>query len=120
MVEKSGVEKSGVERFGVEMSGVEMSFNLLKVINEDEEIYKTVIGDFVQRIQPQLRKFLKDPVNVDFHCALLRFVDEIMKNQDDEALNQLSKHYKDFKLLTSDRTEVCLIKCKILQKLYGD
>ena len=92
----------------------------LKVINEDEEIYKTVIGDFVQRIQPQLRKFLKDPVNVDFHCALLRFVDEIMKNQDDEALNQLSKHYKDFKLLPSDRTEVCLIKCKILQKLYGD
>ena len=90
------------------------------MINEDKEIYKTVIGDFVQRIQPQLRKFLKDPVNVDFHCALLRFVNEIMKNQDDEALNQLSKHYKDFKLLTSDRTEVCLIKCKILQKLYGD
>ena len=47
-------------------------------------------------------------------------MDEIMKNQDDEALNQLSKHYKDFKLLTTDRTEVCLIKCKILQKLYGD
>ena len=48
-------------KLGVERSGVEMSFNLLKVINEDEEIYKTVIGDFVQRIQPQLRKFLKDP-----------------------------------------------------------
>ena len=45
------------------------------MINEDEEIYKTVIGDFVQRIQPQLRKFLKDPVNVDFHCALLKSVD---------------------------------------------
>ena len=44
------------------------------MINEDKEIYKTVIGDFVQRIQPQLRKFLKDPINVDFHCALLKSV----------------------------------------------
>ena len=92
----------------------------LKVISEDKEIYKTVISDFIQRIQPQLRKFLKDPVNVDFHCALLRFVAEMMKDQDEEALFQLSKHYKDFKLFTNDRTEVCLVKCEILQKLYGD
>ena len=35
----------------------------LKVISEDKEVYKTVIGDFIQRIQPQLRKFLKDPIN---------------------------------------------------------
>lgn len=89
------------------------------MINEDEEIYETVVCDFIQRIQPQLRKFLKDPVNMDFHCALLKFVDEIMKNQNDEAIKQLSRHYKDFKLLTSDRTEVCLIKCEILQKLYA-
>ena len=92
----------------------------LKVISEDEEVYKTVIGDFIQRIQPQLRKFLRDPVNSDFHCALLRFVAEIMQSQDEEALNQLSRHYKDFKLLISDRNEVCLVKCEILRKLYCD
>ena len=92
----------------------------LNVISNDKEVYKTVIGDFIQRIQPQLRKFLKDPVNSDFHCALLRFVAEMMQSEDEEALNQLSKHYKDFKLLTNDRTEVCLVKCEILRKLYCD
>ena len=82
----------------------------LKVISEDKEIYKTVISDFIQRIQPQLRKFLKDPVNVDFHCALLRFVAEMMKDQDEEALFQLSKHYKDFKLFTNDRNSTRCFK----------
>ena len=54
----------------------------------------------------------------DFHCALLRFIAEMMQSQDEEALNQLSRHYKDFKLLTNDfawclskavRTIVCVL-----------
>lgn len=62
---------------------------------------------------------LKDAtLKVDLQCALLQFVTEICSSGDGSSgLGQLSKHYKDFKLMPNDRTEVCLIKCEILQKL---
>ena len=85
----------------------------LKTISEDKETLK-LMCDFLDRIQPQLRKFLKDPVNMEFHYALLKFVTEI---EDEDAIKQLSKHYKDFKLLPNERIEVSLVKCDILQKL---
>ena len=84
-----------------------------KVISEDPETLK-LMGDFLERIQPQFRKFLKDPVNSEFHHALLKFVTEI---KDDASIMQLSRHYKDFKFIPNERIELSQVKCEILQRL---
>lgn len=78
-----------------------------------------ITGDFIERIAPSLRKLVKDAtLKVDLQCALLQFVRDLCSsNNSASSLGQLSKHYKDFKLMPNDRTQVCLIKCEILQKL---
>ena len=84
-----------------------------KVMVEDDETEK-LIKDFTDRISVPLRNFLKDPLNVEFQVALLKFFSEILDKSDP---SHFTKYYKDFRLDYQERVEISELKCDILQKL---
>jgi len=84
-----------------------------KIMIENEETRKLSV-DFADRFEPQMNRFLKDPVNVEFQTALLQFLREMSK---EDVLKHFIKHYKSFRMKSNDKPEVCLLKCELLVQI---